>query len=152
MAPAFVYIAVIILGKGEHNMAREFSRTDRVAQQVHKEIASILQNEYKHRVGDMPLITVSEVEVTRDLAHAKIFVTIYNSTEEESKVLMKQLVEFKGFIRSILAKRLRMRSVPHLHFFEDKSIIEGMRISNLVSQTVAKDVSKRESDSSDEQE
>jgi len=133
-------------------MAREFSRTDRVAQQVHKEIASILQNEYKHRVGDMPLITVSEVEVTRDLAHAKIFVTIYNSTEEESKVLMKQLVEFKGFIRSILAKRLRMRSVPHLHFFEDKSIIEGMRISNLVSQTVAKDVSKRESDSSDEQE
>lgn len=133
-------------------MAREFSRTDRVAQQVHKEIASILQNEYKHRVGDMPLVTVSEVEVTRDLAHAKIFVTIYNSTEEESKVLMKQLVEFKGFIRSILAKRLRMRSVPHLHFFEDKSIIEGMRISNLVSQTVAKDESKRESDSSDEQE
>lgn len=133
-------------------MAREFSRTDRVAQQVHKEIASILQNEYKHRVGDMPLITVSEVEVTRDLAHAKIFVTIYNSTEEESKVLMKQLVEFKGFIRSILAKRLRMRSVPHLHFFEDKSIIEGMRISNLVSQTVAKDESKRGSDSSDEQE
>ena len=132
-------------------MAREFSRTDRVAQQVHKEIASILQNEYKHRVGDMPLITVSEVEVTRDLAHAKIFVTIYNSTEEESKVLMKQLVEFKGFIRSILAKRLRMRSVPHLHFFEDKSIIEGMRISNLVSQTVAKDESKRDSDSSEEQ-
>jgi ribosome-binding factor A len=151
MAPAFVYIAVINLGKGEHNMAREFSRTDRVAQQVHKEIASILQNEYKHRVGDMPLITVSEVEVTRDLAHAKIFVTIYNSTEEESKVLMKQLVEFKGFIRSILAKRLRMRSVPHLHFFEDKSIIEGMRISNLVSQTVAKDESKRGSDSSEEQ-
>ncbi|WP_421131666.1 30S ribosome-binding factor RbfA [Alteromonas sp. A079] len=132
-------------------MAREFSRTDRVAQQVHKEVASILQNEYKHRVGDMPLITVSEVEVTRDLAHAKIFVTIYNSTEEESKALMKQLVEFKGFVRSILAKRLRMRSVPHLHFFEDKSIIEGMRISNLVSQTVAKDESKRDSDSSEEQ-
>ena len=58
-------------------MAREFSRTDRVAQQVHKEVASILQNEYKHRVGDMPLITVSDVDVSRDLAHAKIFVTCY---------------------------------------------------------------------------
>ena len=60
-------------------MAREFSRTDRVAQQVHKEVASILQTEYKHRVGDMPLITVSDVDVSRDLAHAKIFVTIYNN-------------------------------------------------------------------------
>ena len=97
-------------------MAREFSRTDRVAQQVHKEVASILQNEYKHRVGDMPLITVSEVEVSRDLAHAKIYVTIYNSTEEEGKAQVKQLKELKGFIRSILAKRLRMRSVPDLHF------------------------------------
>ncbi|WP_269519649.1 30S ribosome-binding factor RbfA [Alteromonas sp. BMJM2] len=131
-------------------MAREFSRTDRVAQQVHKEVASILQNEYKHRVGDMPLITVSEVEVSRDLAHAKIYVTIYNSTEEEGKVQLKQLKELKGFVRSILAKRLRMRSVPDLHFFEDRSIIEGMRISNLVSQTIATDESKRELD--DEQE
>ncbi|APE06171.1 MULTISPECIES: 30S ribosome-binding factor RbfA [Alteromonas] len=131
-------------------MAREFSRTDRVAQQVHKEVASILQNEYKHRVGDMPLITVSEVEVSRDLAHAKIYVTIYNSTEEEGKAQVKQLKELKGFIRSILAKRLRMRSVPDLHFFEDKSIIEGMRISNLVSQTIATDESKRDLD--DEQE
>ena len=133
-------------------MAREFSRTDRVAQQVHKEVASILQNEYKHRVGDMPLITVSDVDVSRDLAHAKIFVTIYNSAEEESKVQIKQLVEYKKFIRSILAKRLRMRSVPDLHFFEDKSIVEGMRISNLVSQTIAKDESKRDNDDSQEQE
>ena len=131
-------------------MAREFSRTDRVAQQVHKEVASILQNEYKHRVGDMPLITVSEVEVSRDLAHAKIYVTIYNSTEEEGKVQLKQLKELKGFVRSILAKRLRMRSVPDLHFFEDRSIMEGMRISNLVSQTIASDESKRDLD--DEQE
>jgi ribosome-binding factor A len=99
-------------------MAREFSRTDRVAQQVHKEVASILQNEYKHRVGDMPLITVSDVDVSRDLAHAKIFVTIYNSTEEEGKAQIKQLAEYKKFIRSILAKRIRMRSVPDLHFFE----------------------------------
>ena len=112
-------------------MAREFSRTDRVSQQVHKEVASILQNEYKHRVGDMPLITVSDVDVTRDLAHAKIYVTIYNSTEEEGKRQIKQLAEFQPFIRSILAKRLRMRSVPHLHFFEDKSIIEGLSLIHI---------------------
>ncbi|RDV24492.1 30S ribosome-binding factor RbfA [Alteromonas aestuariivivens] len=126
-------------------MAREFSRTDRVAQQIHKEVASILQNEYKHRVGQLPLITVSDVDVSRDLAHAKVFVTIYDNDEAAAKAQIKQMDEFKGFIRSLLAKRLRMRSVPHLHFFEDKSITEGMRISNLVSQTIAQDEAKSQS-------
>lgn len=132
-------------------MAREFSRTDRVAQQVHKEVASILQNEYKHRVGNLPLITVSDVDVSRDLAHAKIFVTIYNTDDVDEKAQIKQLEEYNGFIRGLLAKRLRMRSVPHLHFFQDKSITEGMRISNLVSQTVAKDEERRQGKDEDEQ-
>lgn len=132
-------------------MAREFSRTDRVAQQIHKEVASIFQNEYKHRVADLPLITISGVDVSRDLAHAKIFITFYNAEEDVVKTQMKQLDEFKGFIRSLLAKRLRMRSVPHIHFFEDKSITEGMRISNLVSEVIAKDQQKSDS-SEDEQE
>ena len=131
-------------------MARGFSRTDRVAQQIHKEVASLLQNEYKHRVGNLPFITLSDVEVSRDLAHAKIFITFYNSDEKETKAQMKQLGENTGFLRSLLAKRLRMRAVPHLHFFEDKSITEGMRISNLVSETIARD--KERSNNDDEQE
>ena len=131
-------------------MAPEFSRTDRVAQQIHKEVASLLQNEYKHRVGNLPFITLSDVEVSRDLAHAKIFITFYNSDEKETKAQMKQLGENTGFLRSLLAKRLRMRAVPHLHFFEDKSITEGMRISNLVSETIARD--KERSNNDDEQE
>ena len=131
-------------------MAREFSRTDRVAQQIHKEVASLLQNEYKHRVGNLPFITLSDVEVSRDLAHAKIFITFSNSDEKETKAQMKQLGENTGFLRSLLAKRLRMRAVPHLHFFEDKSITEGMRISNLVSETIARD--KERSNNDDEQE
>ena len=132
-------------------MAREFSRTDRVAQQIHKEVASLLQNEYKHRVGDLPFITVSDVEVSRDLAHAKVFITFYNSDEAQTKTHMKQLVENVGFLRSLLAKRMRMRAVPHLHFFEDKSITEGMRISNLVSETIARDKA-RSNNNDDEQE
>ncbi|MBD3584265.1 30S ribosome-binding factor RbfA [Salinimonas sp. HHU 13199] len=126
-------------------MAREFSRTDRVGQQVHKEVASIIQNEYKHRVGDLPLITVSDVEVSRDLAHAKVFVTIYGE-DVDDKAQIKQLNEYMGFIRSLLAKRLRMRSVPHLHFFQDTSITEGMRISSLVSEVVANDKARQQDD------
>ncbi|MEW9796626.1 30S ribosome-binding factor RbfA [Alteromonas sp. CYL-A6] len=133
-------------------MAREFSRTDRVAQQIHKEVASILQNEYKHRVGDIPLITVSDVDVSRDLAHAKIFITVYGDDDEQAKLVIKGLEENKGFVRSLLARRIRMRSVPHLHFLRDASITEGMRISNLVSQTVAQDEAKRKEHDSDEQE
>lgn len=129
-------------------MAREFSRTDRVAQQIHKEVASLIQNEYKHRVGDMPFITVSGVEVSRDLAHAKVFVTFFDDDEAVIKAQMKQLKEFTGFIRGLLAKRIRMRAVPNLHFVQDASITEGMRISNLVSETIARD--KVRSSGSDE--
>lgn len=124
-------------------MAREFSRTDRVAQQIHKEVASLLQNEYKHRIGNMPFITVSGVEVSRDLAHAKVFITFYENDAEVVKSHMKLLIENIAFLRGLLAKRIRMRSVPHLHFFEDKSITEGMRISNLVSETIARDKARQ---------
>ncbi len=132
-------------------MAREFSRTDRVAQQIHKEVASLLQNEYKHRVGDMPLITISGVEVSRDLAHAKIFVTIYDNDETVAKAQIKQLADYAGFLRGLLARRVRMRAVPQLHFFADTSITEGIRISTLVSETVARDKA-RTKNSDDEQE
>jgi ribosome-binding factor A len=82
-------------------MAREFSRTDRVSQQVHKEIASILQNEFKHREPEVGMITISSVEVSRDLAHAKIYVTFYNNDEEKIKDDLARLQDAKGFIRSI---------------------------------------------------
>lgn len=126
-------------------MAREFSRTDRVSQQIHKEIAIILQNEYKHKVGDLPLLTVSGVEVSRDLAHAKVFVTFYNQNEDEdeTKQQLTMLNDHKGFVRSILAKRVRMRAVPAIHFHADGSLSEGVRISTLVAQTIAEDNKKR---------
>jgi len=89
------------------------------------------------------------VEVSRDLAHAKIFITFFNCDEAQTKAHMKQLADNTGFLRSLLAKRMRMRAVPHLHFFEDKSITEGMRISNLVSETVARD--KARSDNNDDE-
>lgn len=120
-------------------MAREFSRTDRVGQQVHKEVASILQNEVKHRIPELIMVTVSGVEVSRDLAHAKIFVTFYDNDEKVVEANLKQLQEQKGMVRSLLAKRLRMRSVPAIHFLRDASLTEGIRISNLVSQTIAND-------------
>lgn len=123
-------------------MAREFSRTDRVGQQVHKEVASILQNEFKHREPETGFITISSVEVSRDLAHAKIYVTFYGDDEDVINADLVKLKDAKPMVRSLLAKRLRMRSVPDLHFFRDESITEGIRISTLVSQARASDDAK----------
>ncbi|GBL03202.1 30S ribosome-binding factor RbfA [Glaciecola sp. KUL10] len=123
-------------------MAREFSRTDRVGQQVHKEVASILQNEFKHREPDTGFITISSVEVSRDLAHAKIYVTFYGDDEDVINADLVKLKDAKPMVRSLLAKRLRMRSVPDLHFFRDESITEGIRISTLVNQARASDDAK----------
>ncbi|WP_100657031.1 30S ribosome-binding factor RbfA [Alteromonas flava] len=131
-------------------MAREFSRTDRVSQQIHKEVASILQNEVKHRIPELIMVTVSGVEVSRDLAHAKVFVTFYENDQAIVEANLKLLQEAKGMVRSLLAKRVRMRSVPAVHFVRDTSLTEGIRIANLVSQTIADDERRSGKKSSDE--
>ncbi|WP_416776894.1 30S ribosome-binding factor RbfA [Xenorhabdus budapestensis] len=129
-------------------MAREFSRTQRVAQEMQKEIAIILQREVKDpRIG---MATVSGVEVSRDLAYAKVFVTFMNVLVEEhdsDKVQgsIKALNEASGFIRSLLGKAMRLRVIPELTFSYDSSLIEGMRMSNLVTNVVKNDEQRRAS-------
>ncbi|WP_323839408.1 30S ribosome-binding factor RbfA [Photorhabdus africana] len=129
-------------------MAREFSRTQRVAQEMQKEIAIILQREVKDpRIG---MATVSGVEVSRDLAYAKVFVTFLNvlTEEHDSDVVkngIKALNEASGFIRSLLGKAMRLRVVPELTFSYDNSLVEGMRMSNLVTNVVKNDEQRRTS-------
>ena len=134
-------------------MAREFSRTDRVGQQIHKEVASILQHEFKHREPLVGMITVSGVEVSRDLAHAKVFITFYSSSTEVIDEDFEKLQDSKSFVRGLLGRRLRMRNVPAVHFFKDSSIEEGARISALVNEAVASDKAKHvgEDDELDQQ-
>jgi ribosome-binding factor A len=127
-------------------MAREFSRTDRVGQQIHKEVASILQHEFKHREPQVGMITVSGVEVSRDLAHAKIFVTFYSNSPEKVNEDFERLQESRSFVRGLLGRRIRMRNVPAVHFFKDSSIEEGARISALVNKAVASDKAKHVDD------
>jgi ribosome-binding factor A len=118
-------------------MAREYARTDRVGQQIQKEIATILMREIKD--PRLSMTTVSAVEVTRDLAYAKIFVTFFNDNQDEIKASLEVLAEAEGYIRSLLGKRLRARIMPHLRFVYDSSMSEGVRMSALVDQAVASD-------------
>lgn len=97
-------------------MAKEFGRPQRVSQELQKEIAIILQREIKDpRLGMM--VTVSGVDVSRDLAYAKVFVTFLNDKDEdEIKAGLRALADASGYIRTLLGKAMRLRIVPELTF------------------------------------
>ncbi|MCO4836647.1 MAG: 30S ribosome-binding factor RbfA [Oceanospirillaceae bacterium] len=120
-------------------MAQEYSRTQRVADQIQRELASLIQREVKDpRVG---MATVSAVEVSRDLSHAKVFVTIFNGSEDEQEIVesIKALNSAAGFLRSQLGQRMKLRIVPTLRFHYDDSLSRGNYLSNLIDQARASD-------------
>lgn len=124
-------------------MQKSYSRTERVAQQIQKEIAVLLQRDIKDRDPRLGLLTVSEVEVSRDLAHAKIFVSSFDPIEK-GKLQVGYLNEASPYIRSLIAKVMRMRSVPALKFVLDTSLQEGIRMSKLVDDAIEKDEKKKQ--------
>lgn len=126
-------------------MAREFKRSDRVAQEIQKEIAVILQREVKDpRIG---MVTVSDVEVSSDLAYAKVFVTfLFDHDEQAITQGMKGLEKAAPYIRTLLGKTMRLRIVPEIRFIYDESLVEGMRMSNLVSNIIREDEAKHKED------
>jgi ribosome-binding factor A len=114
-------------------MAKEFSRSHRVAEQMRRELADLLQFEVKDpRIG---MVTITEVEVTGDMAHAKIFY----SAAKASDAVQQGLEKSSGFLRSQLAKRMLLRTVPQLHFVYDASIDNGMKMAQLINEAIASD-------------
>ncbi len=117
-------------------MAREFSRSARVAQQIQRELGELLGRE----AGDPRLhgVTVQGVRVSRDLAHAKVYVS-FLAPGEDAEELLTALHHAGGFLRSELAQRMRMRVMPHLRFIHDDTQERGERLEALIDQAVAGD-------------
>ncbi|MCX8600634.1 MULTISPECIES: 30S ribosome-binding factor RbfA [unclassified Gilliamella] len=119
-------------------MAKTFNRSSRVGHELQKEIAIILQREIKDpRLG---MVTVSGVDISRDLSYAKIFVTFLN--DDDPQVIeqgLKVLNDAKGYIRSLIGKAMRLRIIPEIKFFYDESLVKGMQMSNLVSDVIKQD-------------
>ena len=122
-------------------MAKEFSRTQRVAQQLQKELAVILQREI--RDPRIAMATISSVDVSRDMGYAKVYVTFLTVGEQTPEASLEALRELAPYIRSLLGKQIRLRVTPELTFIFDKSLTEGMRISSLVSKAVRDDEDRR---------
>jgi ribosome-binding factor A len=110
-------------------MPREFSRSDRVASQIHREMADIIRTHVKD--AELGMITVSDVELTRDLAVAKVFVSFMAASLVPAKCV-KKLGEYGLELRRELGKRLRVRVLPELKFVYDDSVDRGMRMDALL--------------------
>ena len=105
-------------------------RTQRVAGSIKEEVSDILRLELKDpRLANMTSIT--SVEVSRDLSHARIFVSIFGSGEEQ-KTILKILAKASGFIRLELGKRIRLRHIPELDFRLDRSLEYGAQIEQVL--------------------
>jgi len=117
-------------------MAREFKRSARVASQMQKELAIILQQGMKDpRIG---FITVNEVELSKDLTTARIYITALGADEQGQKDNIVWLNDAAPFIRSEMGRRMRLRSVPYIKFYYDTSFETGMRVSELLADTPIK--------------
>jgi ribosome-binding factor A len=117
-------------------MKKHSQRPARVGEEIHKELADLLRHEVKDpRVGQ---VTVTSVEVSPDLSHAKVHFT-HLAGREHGDEAVKALQRTAGFLRSQLSHRLGLYSVPELHFAYDDSIEAGMKLSQLIDDAVASD-------------
>nr|NNM90003.1 30S ribosome-binding factor RbfA [Bacilli bacterium] len=122
-------------------------RTERLSLQMQKEISDILQTQLKDpRIG---FVTVTGVEVTNDLSHAKVYISVLGDHEKRQESLLS-LQRAKGFIRTEVGRRIRMRTSPELHFKLDESIDYSERIGHVLQEIAHND--KMTNDGVDEHE
>lgn len=108
-------------------------RVSRVAELIKREVSQMLLHGIKDdRVG-AGMVSVTDVDVSGDLQHAKIFVSIYG-TEKAKAETMAGLKSATGYVRSELGQRIRLRRTPEVMFLEDRSIERGNRVLSLLNQ------------------
>lgn len=114
---------------------RDFNRSERVAGQLRRDLARLIQQEIKD--PGVGFVSLSDVEVSRDLAHAKVFITVFEP--DKAKTSLKALRRASAFLRRRLGQELRMRHVPELHFLHDDSVEQGSHIDRLIAEALHAD-------------
>ncbi len=129
-------------------MSREFSRTDRVADALQKELAIIIRNEVRDpRIG---MVSVNAVEVSRDLSYAKVYVTFVDNPKNcEPSERVAVLNKVSGFLRTALGREVQMRIIPQIKFVFDETVYKAQEISDLIAQALKSDEEKRKSTDED---
>lgn len=123
-------------------MSRDFKRTDRIADQIQRDLAVLIRDAVKDpRVG---MVTVNQVSVAKDLGYADIYITLLTVDElsadsDEVKQTITILNKAAGFLRSELAKQIKLRTIPQLRFHFDETVGKGRRMDKLIRDARAKD-------------
>ena len=107
---------------------KSFNRQDRVSAQMRRDLGTLVHDAVREH--GLPSVSVSDVEVTRDLAHAKVFVTALQ--QERAPEAMEGLRELAREIRFRLAQAMQLRHVPELHFVYDDSVDRGEHMESLL--------------------
>lgn len=116
-------------------MPREFLRSDRMAEQLRRELAEIIHDEIKDpRVG---FLSFTEVRMSRDLSHAVVYCSVLDSENLHESIDV--LNRAAGFIRKSIGRRIRARIVPTLKFVADESVIRGEAMDDLISEAIKSD-------------
>lgn len=125
-------------------MPREFSRSQRMAEQIRRDLAEIVRDELKDpRMG---FLSFSAVKLSRDLGNAVIYCSVME--EDKQAETLETLNRATGFLRSKLASRMRSRTVPILKFINDESMTRGAAMETLIRKAINEDESKAD-DSAD---
>jgi len=113
---------------------RSFSRRDRIAEQIRRELAELIRTEVRDpRIG---MVSLTEVQVSPDYAHAKVFFSTLALRDQLADV-QSGLQHASGFLRSELGKRISIHMTPELHFVFDESLERGAQLSQLIREAVA---------------
>lgn len=119
-------------------MAKEYSRTQRVADYLQRELAALIQHELRDpRIG---MVSITGVNVSRDMGHAKIYFTVLGSDSgEDASESSEALNKAAGFLRSQISRDSNMRSVPQLRFYFDSSVGRGRELEDLIRKAAQAD-------------
>ena len=116
-------------------MPREFSRSQRMAEQIRRDLAELVNQELKDpRMG---FLSFTAVKLSRDLSDAAIYCSVLE--EDKRKETLETLSRATGYLRTELAKRFRSRTVPKLKFVNDDSVLRGEKMESLIRKAVAAD-------------
>jgi ribosome-binding factor A len=112
-------------------MAKEYNRSQRVADYLQRELATLIQREVRDpRVG---MINITGVNVSRDLGYAKVYYTVLGSDSlDEASETTAVLNKAAGFLRSQLSQGSSMRRLPQLRFYFDSSVGQGRHLEDLI--------------------
>lgn len=120
-------------------MPREFARRDRVAEELKRELSVLITTQLKD--PRVTLAAITDVELSSDLKHAKVYVSTFDVTAPAERVdeVLAGLNAARGFLKRELGKRLRLRSLPDLRFIDDPTEREAQRLRGLIDEAVAED-------------